>query len=191
MSEKQPSAQIDPSWEPYLDLLTGKQAFYDVITQREYDLNNVHDAITPDKSVQIIPKYVSKIDLDHDGTEEIIVDIYTQSICYGCMVLDVQDDGTVYSYQFWLRQMRGIKEDGTFESSGSAYNVEIRSVSFENAQEVFTTIAKYDFEGDTPVFYIENRPVSSDEFDDYFDRWQARKDADYFDLSIFQDTIPT
>ena len=183
--KEQTPTELDSSWDPYLDLLTGKQVFYDVVTQKEYYLTDVHDAITPDKSVQIMPEYVSKVDLDGDGVDEIVIDIYTQSIFFGSIILDYQDDGRIYGHQFSQREMGNIKEDGTFESSGSAFNVEIRSISFDREKEIIKTIAKSDIENDNLVFYIEDSSVSMNEFEDYFNRWQKMEDINYLSIDLF------
>lgn len=78
------------------------------------------------------------VDMDGDGTRELLLRLNLPSIVYGTEILRYDPAaGTLTGYMLWYRAMYDLNADGTFEFSGSSVDVGIARLSFtENGYAV-------------------------------------------------------
>ena len=71
------------------------------------------------------------IDMDGDGTRELLLRLNLPSIVYGTEILRYDPAaGTLTGYMLWYREMYDLNADGTFEFSGSSVDTGIARLSF-------------------------------------------------------------
>ena len=99
------------------DILNNKISFTDESGKSVY-LKNYRSEKYPD--LQITPKKYTTIDLDNDGSNELV--LYA-SPNFGLYLVFHEYNGVIYSFEFVERAMIDLKQDGSFiQSSGAAIN---------------------------------------------------------------------
>lgn len=125
------------------------------------------------------------VDMDGDGTYEIILRIMTNGNEQGFAVLHYQN-GDVYGYRFFSREFEDLKEDGTFFASDSAFNSEIRTVTFTDGACVVNTLYKRDLKDGTKDefdFFENGNSCTEEEFNEAFTLFSEKPSAEWFDLT--------
>ncbi len=99
------------------DILNNKISFTDESGKSVY-LKNYRSEKYPD--LQIAPEKYAIIDLDNDGTNELV--LYA-SPDFGLYLVFHEYNGVIYSFEFAERAMIDLKQDGSFiQSSGAGIN---------------------------------------------------------------------
>lgn len=97
----------------------------------EVDLK--HYKIGEMKDIETVPKKYVIIDLDQDGTEELVLYVNPD---FGAYLVFHVYEGTIYVFELTEREMIDLKQDGTFEQSeGAGINAYVK-FSFENDKYV-------------------------------------------------------
>jgi|GEM_PF-1995872 len=122
-------------------------------------------------SVEAVPEKYALLDLDGEGTEELIVHIASDIGAY--TVFNVYD-GKVYGFDFWERAIIDLKTDGSFmQSSGAAEN-SFATLQFEKDHYV---IVEQAYINDLANFYRVNGASATAEEASAFADTFHKKDA--------------
>jgi len=129
-----------------------------------------------------VTKY-SVLDLDGDSRSEAVLWISRGADeYYGFLVLHCDGD-TVYAHEFTYRGFNGLKADGTYHASSSAFNSSVRKLAFDGGTCSVIILAHRDGDKTSePVVYTVNgRIASADEFDAFFAEYENKPDAVWYD----------
>lgn len=87
-------------------------------------IDQVDRAFFDDSEFPIKASQFAVVDLDYDGTAEIVLQLVFDDKNYSDASLVLHDrDGTAYGYIFWLRGFRNLQQNGVYSfSSGAAYS---------------------------------------------------------------------
>lgn len=134
--EESPSEE--PSIEPsnpatlYQNILLGTGTFFS--TDAGKDLTISRDELYQIISEDLVPTEAEKfslIDLDNDGADELILQLNVNRAPESAYEILRYQDGRVYGYTKWPREITDLKSDGTFFFSGGAANTGIGSLRFD------------------------------------------------------------
>jgi len=120
----------------------------------------------------------SIVDLDKDGTPEIVVELSLA----GEQLIFHYTGSSVYAYPFSQRGMNTLKEDGTYcASNGAAYSY-INTLKFEGHVCKRETVAYSDTEPNEQgelqnVYYSGNEPITANAFSALLDAHNAKTDV--------------
>lgn len=159
----------------YTAVLQGNMEFRDTLSGKNFDISRVQELITPDTSFTIKPNYFSVVDLDADGTAEVILSLDVNGNGTGhYLVLRDQDD-IVYGYLFAVREFNDIKADGTFWQTGGASDVGICRVTFDrdtySIKRYINRLYSPSTPGDGMSYFIDYQEVTEEEWDLAVSRW--------------------
>lgn len=121
--------------------------------------------------VPIIAEEYAFIDLDGDGTDELVVKCTTDYGLYIILHYDSSDDN-VYGFSLGVRSFISVKTDGTFMASGGAMTNVINKVSFNKSKIHIEEIAVND--DLDKVYKVKGESVSKQDADKYFADWYKR-----------------
>lgn len=183
--------KYESSVEAYNAVLKGDADFLVSHTGEILNIGQIREAITTDTSITIEAKFFSVIDLDSDGTLEVILNLYiNDDNYYGVMVLHYQD-GIIYGYVFSQREFSEPKTDGTFYYSSGAGDNGIGKIAFDKDEESIERIAfeetVYDPETESGLkmaYFINYEEATSEEFDAVIDEQLAKPEVKYYEFTV-------
>ena len=120
------------------------------------------------------PTEYAFVDFDGDGENELVINI---SLNYGFLLVLHYDGETIRGYEFGVRALQSIKEDGSFSQSNGAGSVQYAKLSFENNQKNKTITAVYEY--DEGYFEIEGKECSYEDLKAYSEMWNAKKAVEW------------
>ena len=118
-------------------------------------------------------KYVI-IDLDKDGSDELVADITPNQVCY--MVFHIHGDN-IYGFLVGRRALQSLKEDGSFVQTGGANVNYYCSMKFDETSYRIIKIAVKDEVYGIYEIHGQSRPI--DDVDKYIEEWHLKKDAQW------------
>lgn len=115
----------------YRAILSGEEDFISVdLGNKELNIKDIRNVVTPDDSVTVEPTKFTFLDLDGDGENEIVLWLQINNISdYGFEILHAQE-GAVYGYTLPYRAFMDLKTDGTFSFSSGAADSGIGKLRF-------------------------------------------------------------
>lgn len=131
-----PDAASSPM-EVYQAALRGDISLVESTSGDVFDIAHINEIYVPGLSVEL--HSFSIVDLDNDGTPELILSMQIGSNSGFYIVLRCEDS-VVYSFHFPSRGLDGIRKDGTFWTSGGANDSGICAVTFNKDQYVVDEI---------------------------------------------------
>lgn len=151
--------------------------------------------INEDIEVKDEKKSFTLLDLDSDGTPELILPLVIgeemgYDNIYGYEILHYAD-GDTFGYLVWFRGFHNLKTDGSFTASGGAGNWGIYSIS-EFSRETYSTKAYAQIESfDAPatetgighICHVEGQEVDAEAFDKVTSEWDKKADVTFQKLS--------
>ena len=156
--------------EAYRAVLQGNMEFRDTRSGENW----VQETITLDTGFTIKPTYFSVVDLDADGTVEVILSDVNEDGPGSDLVLRDQDD-IVYGYLFAAREFNDVKVDGTFWHTGGASDVGICRVTFDRDTYSIDPFiySRYSpsIPGNGMSYLIDDQEVTEEEWDLAVSRW--------------------
>ena len=173
----------------YRAVLSGNTTFHDTGTEKNLDIAHICEVFNPE--IFWISKYFTIIDLDGDGIREVVL-ILDSAVLYGYEILHYQD-GTVYGYYTVPRGFKGLKVDGTYEGSSSAFSGTVKRVeSFSENGFNEEILAKYDYHaydynGENEVheyFAVNGQKASSAQIESVLSQQRAKKSAEWYELPL-------
>ena len=137
------------------------------------------------KNEYTVDKYTI-LDLNDDREMEMVLSLGRYGNDYvGFLVLH-HDKDTVYAHEFPYRGFNGLKQDGTFTSSSSAFNMYILKLDFDGAACTETRLAYREGDGsDASIsYYIDDHSVTEEEFQSYFERYESISMPEWYAYDI-------
>ena len=169
------------SEDVFYSILENKQSFYDV-SWKESMLLSEYKAKT-DYSVK---KYTI-LDLNDDRDPEMVLWLgYGTNDYVGFLVLH-RYGNAVYSHEFPYRGFNGLKADGVYTSSSSAFNMSICKLDFDGDICMETVLARREGDGTLAsiTYHIADRSVTKAEFDAYEAAQSEKPDAVWVEVESF------
>ncbi len=124
------------------------------------------------------PQEYTFVDMDGDGTDELIADITPTQTAY--IVLH-EEDGTVYGYLFYVRTLLNLKADGSFMQSGGLGITNYARMQFDNSScEIINTASVNVADG---IYEINETVCTAEELNEYEQDWNAKADAQWVRIS--------
>ena len=161
-------------------ILENKQSFYDV-SSKESMLLSEYKAKT-DYSI----KRYAILDLNKDRDPEMVLWLgYYENDYLGFLVLH-RDGDTVYAHDFPYRGMNGLRRDGGYLSSTSAFNMSIVRLDFNGDTYTENVLARREGDGsfESIRHYIGEKEVTKQEFLEYYDRYDSSGIPDWYSYDI-------
>ena len=127
----------------------------------------------------------SVIDLDRDGTPEVVLIVSVTEYVNSYEVLHYQD-GTVYGYGFSERGFSDLKIDGTFQSSGGAGDWGFCSLTFSKDSytiDTFTYCDSHTKADGSEAYFVNHQSVTADEFFAEADLWEAKPGITWYNYT--------
>ena len=126
--------------------------------------------------------YFYLVDLDHDGTPELILSVPIGAT--GSSLVLRYEDSIVYSFDFSERAFSDLRKDGTFWTSSGAAESGICSITFSKEQctvDKFTYCTIPDLAVGEVKYYVDHKEVSESEWDLAADEWKELPYADWYE----------
>lgn len=126
------------------------------------------------------------LDMDGDKIPEVVLELTAGDHPEFYEILHYMN-GKVYGYFKVYRGLEMLKVDGTFWSSGGAYDNECSKLKF-NSNAYETDVLGYmkssqNTKGLSISYFINNKPVSKEAFDSFTKKQNEKKDVDWYELS--------
>ncbi len=172
----------------YKAVLRGEMEFRDTLSGKDFDISRVQEIITSDTSITIEPNYFTAVDLDADGTPEVILSLVINgSNSFGYLVLRYQDS-IVYGYTFAQRELSEIRTDGTFEASGGAADVGICRITFDKDSYLIDKFTYHETHEDSEngfsnSYFVDHRMVEQAEYDQAYNKWKEIPYVKWYELT--------
>ncbi|MCL2343581.1 MAG: hypothetical protein FWC62_06770 [Firmicutes bacterium] len=182
-SSSSPSPASAP--DAYRAVLQGSAAFYSTELKKSLNISQLIQVVTTDSSISIsAPKFVV-LDLDSDGTPEVVLWINIGAAdsdnCFGFEILKAQD-GIVYGYTLTYRGFESPKTDGTFSYSDSAFDNGFGTISF--SQDTYSVIPISYCESNTDaagnqieLYYVNQKSATEDDLTAAYNQQNAKPDV--------------
>lgn len=165
--------------DAYRDVLLDKAEFCYAHSKEIMTLNQF---LTGNDDVILKVLRFSVMDLDQNGTPEVILWLAREiDEYYGSIVLRYQD-GTVYGYEFVYRAMMELKYDGTFSFSSGASDNGFGMASFTEDTYVINKVTYCQSEG-ADRFFVNNERATEDDFLAETYAQDAKPDAAWYDFT--------
>lgn len=120
----------------------------------------------------------SIIDLNEDNVSEMVLWITHSTLGDYCAVILYYENDTVYAHAIVHRGFNSLKQDGTFHFAGGASNQGTGRIDFSGDTYTITKVAYCQSGGNNTVsYFIEDKPVSREEFSSYQEAQRAKPDA--------------
>ena len=124
--------------------------------------------------VEIFWRGYTIVDMDHDGTEELVYYVNSDTTVEGYFLVFAVIKSKVYAYTIHYREMGDLKIDGTMDSSSGASWSDIWTIEKFRKDGYKEKVLASERDDD---FYIGGRKVSEDEFYRFNDEHLSIKDA--------------
>jgi len=190
-SEKQDSAQSSGTAsiaEAYKAVLQGNAEFFSVDANKNLSINQLNQAVSDDSSVTATATKFAIVDLDNDGTPEVVLWLNVNSDnYYGFEVLRYQD-GIIYGYTLWYRSFMDLKENGTFSFSSGAADSGFGKINFSgnscSIDEITYSESSYDSNNNMSVsYFVDHESATEEEFLSAIDRQSEAAAATWYDFT--------
>ena len=94
-------------------------------------IDQVGRAVSADPDITFEASQFAVVDMDYDGTAEIVLRIFREDNDYEDCSLVLHDrDGTAYGYIFWMRGFRFLRQNGVYYFSNSASSSGVGTITF-------------------------------------------------------------
>lgn len=141
---------------------------------KQYYLNNIYHFLEYDFNQSMVPDQYGIVDLDHDGTPEVIVKLSAEYESW-IMILRYYE-GSVLGYSFVSRGFEGPKMDGTYMASSGAFDNKIMEISFQGINLEENCLGYSALLNDTWEYFIADNKVSEKEYNVLSDKYYNSED---------------
>lgn len=171
--------------EAYLAVLQGNLEFRDTLSGGNFGISRVQEAITSDTSMTIKPDYFSTVDLDADGTAEVIVSLAVGEAGTGEYLVLRWQNGTVYGYQFAVREFSDVRTDGTFWNTGGASDVGMCTVTFDKDTYSIDrfTYSLYRPSDDSTVYFVDDQETTEEQWNLALSQWNEIPYVEWYEFT--------
>ena len=148
-----------------------------------YAESTVDEQLTPFEGQKLTIDRFVLMDLDADGTMELILNEQRDGYDDSCLILDDQD-GVVYGYNIGLRGMMALKEDGTFSYSSGASDNGYGTIKLDKAQFQIVPISYCETGADDQiVYYVDGQPAQEGQYQQAVEAQDQKPDAEFITYS--------
>ena len=173
--------------EAYRAILQENAPFVDTPDGESFDIAHLKEMTAPYVDYPVEADSFSLVDLDHDGTPELILSVPIGADTHSLILR--YEDSIVYSFIFSGRAFNMLKKTGTFWASGGATESGICAITFSKDQHIvdeFTYCTAYDRDeqdhSDIKVkFFVNHKEVSEADWDLAVDEWKELPYADWYE----------
>lgn len=187
--ESLPEQPLPSEETTYSSILLGKSNFICAdLANESLNINEAGRAVTDDDSVTVSATKFTVIDLDGDGSDEVVCWLQINGLSdYGFLILHDQN-GEIYGYTLQYRAFINLKTDGTFLFSGGSADTGTGKLFFSEtgygiSEQAYSQSA-YDADNELTIqYFINEEPCSEDEFQDAINSQDQKPDVTWYDLS--------
>ena len=178
----------------YQLVLQNKAEFFSTDVNKKLNISQLNQAVSDDSSVTSKATKFTVIDLENDGTPEVILRLsVNNNDDYGFEVLHYQD-GAVYGYTLWYRAFMDLKADGTFSFSGGAADYGFGTVKFTekaySVDKISYCESSYDSSNNQSIsYFVDHESASEDDFLSAISKQSEKTEATWSDFT--DDNIKT
>ena len=162
--------------EPFLYYAQGQN------TAESMKLTDILDVFSKDSSLTKIDRF-AVVDLDGDGSDEIVMQIADVGMDMGGFLILRQEHGNVLGYPANYKMITSLKKDGTFVYISPARPDDgIGTIQFhENGYEMLSLAgSETDEENQSTVYYSDQKPVSGEEYLAVRQQQESKTDAAWY-----------
>lgn len=163
----------------YQSVLQNKAEFFSTDANKNLNIDQLNQAVSDDSSVTAKATKFAIVDLENDGTPEVILWlVVNNNDYYGFEVLRYQD-GVVYGYTLWYRAFMNLKADGTFSFSSGASDNGFGTVKFT---EKAYSVDKIGYcEGS--LYFVDHKSATEADFLSAINKQSEKTDATWYDFT--------
>jgi len=178
-------SSVSSALEAYKAVLQNKKEFTSIDNNKELYLN---DFLTNKEIYEITFKATrfTVLDMDGDKVPEVVLELSSNDIPRFYEVLHYMNN-TVYGYIFTYRSLGELKADGTFMFSSGAADSGVGKLKFENETYDIDILGKIESNQDdsdlTVSFFIDDKPVTKEEYDAFINKQMEKKDTVWYEFS--------
>lgn len=186
-SDKEAEKDVSSIMMKYRSILQGESTFFSIVAEENINLNQLSLAVASDDSDMVNVSQFAVLDLDGDGTEELVLQlkVYDED-GYAFVILHHQDD-VIYGHTIWRRGFRYLKADGSFFFSSGAADNGWGTLQFDG--EILTIIEKarsrsyYDDDNNFFIeYFVDGTSVTEGGFTSAEYAFWAKPDVTWFDF---------
>ena len=162
-----------PVLEAYRAIMQEGASFVNASDGELYDIAHIKKMTAPYVDYPVEPDSFSFVDLDQDGTSELILSVPIGAT--GSTLIFRYEDNVVYCFGFSGRAFDQPRKDGTFWASSGANDSGICAITFSKDQytvDEFTYCTTRESENHKVKFFVDHQEVSETELDLAVDRWR-------------------
>ena len=171
----------------YRSILRGESTFFSIVAEENIKLNQLNLAVTGDDSDIVNVSQFAVLDLDGDGTEELVLQVAVyDDDGHAFVILHYQDD-VIYGFTRWRRGFRELKADGSFSFSSGAADTGWGTLQFDG--EILTIIEKarsrshYDDDNNFFIdYFVDGTSVTEGDFTSAMGTFWVKPDVTWFDF---------
>lgn len=166
-------------------VLIGRDAITDTATHQQLDISQIGKLVIQEE----IPTFVRRlaaVDLDQDGTEEVVLQIAAEgNDNVGCVILR-QENGQVHGQGYHHRPFHDLKTDGTYRSSSSSSDHSYGRKTFLDGQWVDIILAECHMTiqnsgSNYMIYYVDGQYSTPEEFTAFEAKQAAKQDVVWYD----------
>lgn len=165
--------------EAYRAILQENAPFVDTLDGEYFDITRLKEMTAPYVDYPVEADSFSLVDLDHDGTPELILAVPIGADTFSLILR--YEDSIVYSFSFSGRACNQLRKNGTFWASSGANESGICSITFSKEQctvDKFTYCTMQDYD---VKYFVDHQEVSEAEHSLAVDEWREVPYADRYE----------
>ena len=170
--------------EAYRAILQENAPFVDTLDGEYFDITRLKEMTAPYVDYPVEADSFSLVDLDHDGTPELILAVPIGADTFRLILR--YEDSIVYSFSFSGRACNQLRKNGTFWASSGANESGICSITFSKEQctvDKFTYCTIPDLAVGEVTFFVDHKEASEAEHDLAIDEWKELPYADWYECA--------
>ena len=187
-SDKEAEKDVSSIMMKYRSILRGESTFFSIVAEENINLNQLNLAVTGDDSDIVNVSQFAVLDLDGDGTEELVLQLTVDGDDgHAFVILHYQDD-VIYGYTRWRRGFRELKADGSFSFSSGAADTGWGTLQFDG--EILTIIEKarsrshYDDDNNFFIdYFVDGTSVTEGDFTSAMRTFGVKPDVTWFNFA--------
>ena len=176
INDKQNMQKPSDILKVFKKVLNNEITHLDAEKQRNIFLKDYYE----DNGVTATEMRFTLVDLDGDGIPEVVLEHNP-----GAIRVLRYENGTVYGFSFDFRGMNGIKKDGSFDWSNSAFNSGIGRQSFSETNTNTVHLAEISSEADdNTIYYIYYNIVTESQFIAFQTAQNKKEDVEWTEFTM-------
>ena len=168
--------------EAYRAILQENSPFVNTTNGEYFDITRLKEMTAPYVDYPVEADSFSLVDLDHDGTPELIL-LVPIGATVSIEILRYED-GIVYDFGFSARACNELRKNGTFWTSSGVNENGICSIIFDKEHytiDKFTYCTIPDLAVGEVTFFVDHKEASEAEHDLAIDEWKELPYADWYE----------